>query len=241
MTIRNNSKIRKHLRASLLAVGLLGVGAAAWSESQDALVRRYPYDPACPWGRVSNGKGMIVRCVSEQEANALAKAAPAPAPLSPPASTTPSEPAAPAGSTQAPSSTTAPTPAASGAPASPGAPVEGAPTPPVTSNNDFEVSVGPIVADKGELGLGKLSAPKDRYKKCVVDNGGLKGDVGEVQVRFLVRTQGIAEGVTVHKRMNVSAEAARCVADIVDRRRVSVPSEPMVGATVWVKFQKGGE
>ncbi len=44
----------------------------------------------------------------------------------------------------------------------------------------------------------------------------------------------------MHKRMNVSAEAARCVADIVDRRRVSVPSEPMVGATVWVKFQKGG-
>jgi hypothetical protein len=240
MTISNSSKIRKHLRASLLVVGLLGVGAAAWSESQDALVRRYPYDPACPWGRVSNGKGMIVRCVSEQEANALAKAAPAPTPLSSPASTTPSEPA-PAGSTQAPGSATAPTPAASGTTASPGAPVEGAPTPPVTSSNDFEVSVGPIVADKGELGLGKLSAPKDRYKKCVVDNGGLKGESGEVQVRFLVRTQGIAEGVTVHKRMNVSAEAARCVADIVDRRRVSVPSEPMVGATVWVKFQKGGE
>ena len=111
----------------------------------------------------------------------------------------------------------------------------------MTTSSDFEVTVGPIVADKGELGLGKLSAPKDRYKKCVVDNGGLKGESGEVQVRFLVRTQGIAEGVTVHKRMNVSAEAARCVADIVDRRRVSVPSEPMVGATVWVKFQKGGE
>jgi hypothetical protein len=241
MTISNSSKIRKYLRASLLVVGLLGVGAVAFSESQDALVRRYPYDPACPWGRVSNGKGMIVRCVSEQEANALAKAAPAPGPLTTPASTTPGDPTAPAGATQAPSSATAPTTAASGTPASPGAPVEGAPTPPMTSSNEFEVTVGPIVADKGELGLGKLSAPKDRYKKCVVDNGGLKGESGEVQVRFLVRTQGIAEGVTVHKRMNVSAEAARCVADIVDRRRVSVPSEPMVGATVWVKFQKGGE
>jgi hypothetical protein len=240
MTIPNSSKIRKNLRVSLLAVGLLGVGAAAWSESQDALVRRYPYDPACPWGRVSNGKGMIVRCVSEQEANGLGRATPAPAPVTTPASTTPSDPGA-VSSAQPPSSTTPPTPAASGTPASPGAPVEGAPTPPITTSNDFEVTVGPIVADKGELGLGKLSAPKDRYKKCVVDNGGLKGESGEVQVRFLVRTQGIAEGVTVHKRMNVSAEAARCVADIVDRRRVSVPSEPMVGATVWVKFQKGGE
>ena len=68
MTISNSSKIRKSLRASLLMVGLLGVGAAALGESQDALVRRYPYDPACPWGRVSNGKGMIVRCVNESRA-----------------------------------------------------------------------------------------------------------------------------------------------------------------------------
>lgn len=233
MTIPNSSKIRKNLRVSLLAVGLLGIGAAAWSESQDALVRRYPYDPACPWGRIANGKGMIVRCVTEQEANALAKATPAssaaPAPTAP--DSTSSAPAA-APAEQAPSST-APAASASSAP-----PADAAPPPPV--NTDFEVIVGPIVADKGELGLGKLAAPKDRYKKCVIDHGGLKGDSGEVQVRFLVRTQGIAEGVTVHKRMNVSAEAARCVADIVDRRRVTVPSEPMVGATVWVKFQKGG-
>jgi hypothetical protein len=41
--------------------------------------------------------------------------------------------------------------------------------------------------------------------------------------------------------MNVSTEAARCVADIVDRRRVGMPEEPMVGATVFIKFGKGSE
>jgi len=36
----------------------------------------------------------------------------------------------------------------------------------------------------------------------------------------------------------VSAEAARCVAEIVDRRRVGTPDAPLVGATVVVKFDK---
>jgi hypothetical protein len=103
------------------------------------------------------------------------------------------------------------------------------------------VTVGPVVADQGELGLGKLAQPKTRYQKCVLDHGGLKDRSGEVQVRFLVRSKGIAEGVSVQKRVNVSAEAARCVAEIVDRRRVGVPEAPLVGAAVTVKFEKSAK
>lgn len=213
--------MKRFVLSSLAFVAALGVAAVAYSESQENLIRRYPFDPACPWGRISNGKGMIVRCLGDQEAAALAKA---PDPNAPPPSS-PSASATPAASASAPASS------ASAAP----------PEDPPASTTDFGVTVGPIIADKGQLGLGKLAAPKDRYKKCVLDHGGLKGDSGEVQVRFMVMTKGIAEGVTVHKRMNVSSEAARCVADIVDRRRVSVPEEPMVGATVFIKFSKGGE
>src|SRR5450755_570095 len=54
-----------------IASVLLAFGVAASGESADALLRRYPYDPACPWGRIGNGKGIIVRCVSEGEASAL--------------------------------------------------------------------------------------------------------------------------------------------------------------------------
>ena len=76
------------------------------------------------------------------------------------------------------------------------------------SPEELAVNVGPIVADQGELSVTKLSQPKTRYAKCVSDNGGLAQRSGEVHVRFLVRSRGIAEGVSVAKRVNVSEAAA---------------------------------
>jgi hypothetical protein len=105
----------------------------------------------------------------------------------------------------------------------------------------LDVTVGPVVADQGELSVGKLSQPKARYAKCVADHGGLKDRSGTVDVRFLVRSKGIAEGVSVQKRVNVSPEAARCVAEVVDRRRVGVPDAPLVGATVTIKFERAAK
>jgi hypothetical protein len=212
---------QRFLVSALGFVGLGLVAAAAFSESVENLVRRYPYDPACPWGRLSNGKGTIVRCLTEQEAAGIA-----PAPNALPVA-----------------ATTTATVAASAAPLAPPAPSAGvapaasavAPEPPVKPGR-YDVSVGPVTADRGELPLGKLGQPKDRYVKCLDDNGGLHGETGEVSVRFLVRSRGIAEGVSVQKRVNVSAEAARCVSEVVDRRHVGVPDEPLVGATVVVKF-----
>jgi len=196
------------------ALGL--VAAAALSESVENLVRRYPYDPACVWGRLANGKGTIVRCLTEQEAAGLAPVANA-LPVAPVA--TPAPVASPAlAPSAAPAATTAVAPEA---PAKPGR---------------YDVTVGPVTADHGELPVGKLGQPKDRYLKCLDDNGGLRGDSGEVHVRFLVRSKGVAEGVSVQKRVNVSAEAARCVSEVVDRRHVGTPDEPLVGATVLVKF-----
>jgi hypothetical protein len=200
------------------ALGL--VAAAALSESLESLVRRYPYDPACLWGRLANGKGTIVRCLSEQEAAGFAPVANALPPV--PAAAPVAAPVA------APSA--APTLTASAAPAT------SAVAPEAPKAGRYEITVGPVTADRGELPLGKLGQPKDRYAKCLDDNGGLRGESGEVYVRFLVRSKGIAEGVSVQKRINVSAEAARCVSEVVDRRHVGVPDEPLVGATVIVKF-----
>jgi hypothetical protein len=47
--------------------------------------------------------------------------------------------------------------------------------------------------------------------------------------------------VTVAGRQGVSTKAARCLADVVDRRNVGTPDEPMVGATVVIKFTRPGE
>jgi hypothetical protein len=196
----------QHFIVAGLAFSSVALGTvAAFSDSIEGLLRRYPYDPACLWGRLANGKGTVLRCLTEQEAASINVNSPPPAPALPAAAT------APAGSAGA---------------ADAAAPKAGR----------FDITVGPVTADKGELGIGKLGAPKDRYAKCVEDNGGLKGDAGEVHVRFLVRSKGIAEGVSVQKRVNLSPEAARCIAEVVDRRHVGVPDEPLVGATVQIKF-----
>lgn len=206
---------------------LLAFGAMASGETADALLRRYPYDPACPWGRIGNGKGLIVRCLSEAEAQALRTGAlPAAVPSSAPvASTAPL-----AASSTPPVPTTEVAEADAGAPASP-----------TNTDEKLDVTVGPVTADSGTLGIGKLGAARDKYVKCVKDNGGLQEKEGEVQVRFLLRQRGRAEGVSVAKRVAVSAEAARCVSDIVDRRYVGVPDSPIVGATVVIKFAKAGK
>jgi hypothetical protein len=198
---------QRSLVSALVAISLgLGAAAAFGGETVENLIRRYPFDPACSWGRLANGKGTVVRCLSEKEASTIAAAA----------ATTPAATPAETATTDA----TTPTPA----------PTE------TTVTKGIQVTVGPVTADKGELGVGKLGAPKDRYLKCIEDHGGLKGSSGEVHVRFLVRSKGVAEGVSVQKRQNVSAEAAHCIAEVVDRRRVGVPDEPLVGATLVVKF-----
>jgi hypothetical protein len=56
-----------------------------------------------------------------------------------------------------------------------------------------------------------------------------------------VRSKGIAEGVSVQKRFNVGSEAARCIAEIVDRRHVGVPDQPLVGATLIVKIARASD
>lgn len=205
---------QRSLVSFLLAISV-GLGAAAaLGDSVESLIRRYPYDPACSWGRLANGKGTVIRCLTEKEAggiNAVAAAQPtgtaASAAAPAPSTTTDADTAAPPSSTEA------------------------------TTTKGIQVTVGPVTADKGELGIGKLGVPKDKYAKCIEDNGGMKGSSGEVHVRFLVRSKGVAEGVSVQKRTaNITAEAAHCIAEVVDRRRVGVPDEPLVGATLVIKL-----
>ncbi len=191
--------------ATTLALGAaLGVFAGRPVAAQEA--SRYPYDPVCPWGRLSNGKGMLVRCLVEAEANQLLSSSPLP---------------------RKPSSSVPPS-ATSSSPA------------PVTAPDEIKVEVGPVTADEGSLPQAekKLSLAKDKLIGCVADNGGLEKDSAEVQVRFLVRARGRAEGVSVAKKAGLGAKAASCVADVVDRRFVGTPDAPMVGATAVFKFSR---
>jgi hypothetical protein len=208
----NSSKLTRSV--FLVGLALLAVAALASAESNPAVSvkARYPYDPACGWGRIANGKGMLVRCLSEQEAVGLVKGAPTPIPAKAEAGSS--------GESEA-------------------APVEPEQKKAIDQTKPLKVEVGPIHADQGKLDIGRLHVPKDRYADCVAKHGGLEGDSGEVHVRFLVRgDRSRAEGVSVSKRRNLSREAAKCVADVVDRRRVGTPDAPMVGATLIISFAR---
>lgn len=185
---------------------------------------RYPYDPVCPWGRLSNGKGMLVRCLSKTEAAAL------PVGASPAATATASAPPSPPSA--APSATAAPAPAPAPS-ASADAPAED----PLKLYALKSISVTP---DEGKLPAAekKLTLGKDKMIECIGKHGGLDKPEGEAHVRFLVSAKGRAEGVSVQKRVAMSAAAADCIAHVVDRRMVGTPENQMIGATAVIRITK---
>jgi hypothetical protein len=201
----------KHGRVALGAlavVAAIAVAAKSGLAQSDnpAEANHYPYDPVCAWGRIANGKGMLVRCITQNEANALLSN---------------NVPAASA-------SSAAPVPSASAA-----APDQ---------NARIDARVVRVTPDQGDLpkAVRKLQVARKRFVDCVHDNGGLHDANGEVEVRFLVRGRGRAEGVSVRRNQGVSRKAAECVAGVVDRRYVGVPQAPFVGATAVIKFSKLG-
>jgi hypothetical protein len=195
---------------------------------------RYPFDPVCPWGRVSDGRGMLVRCLEAAEAARLSAAAGPTAPVTsaapgvaPAAAAVPRAPVAPA---------SAPRAAALEAP--PLASPVLAPSPGRSSRRVRLQAVGPAQADTGELpdAQGQLARASDRYVQCVENGGGISTSPAKVTLRFLVRERGRAEGVTVKDRSGVSLAAAKCIAEVVDRRFVGYPAAPIVGADVSIEL-----
>lgn len=223
------TRVIRILTWSVLCASLVGSSALA----APAEAEKYPFDPACAWGRLSDGKGLFVRCLTHEEAERLSK------PTLPPG-------ASPAPSRGTPES--APATASSGNPA-PAASPPGVPTPPAVASPDgkevfsadaFTAELVSVAADEGELALAKrkLSVPLDRYAKCVAENGGLKASVGQVEVRFLVRERGRAEGAGAEKYQGMSEAAANCIAQVVDRRQTGSPAAPVVGATAVIRVRK---
>jgi hypothetical protein len=229
--------IRPSLTTMLLAVfSSLICGDARGTPTE---TQRYPFDPACAWGRVSDGRGLIVRCLTKDESERLSKG---PAP-NPPASTTSDAVAPGAGGSGA-----APAPATSSerpgsvvgaGDASGGSPIGSGPTA-STAKDTFLAELVSVTADEGELPLAKkkLSAPLDRYAKCVTDNGGLTAATGQVTVRFLVRERGRAEGASPDRFQGLTEAAATCIAQVIDRRPTGVPEAPVVGATALIRIRK---
>lgn len=199
---------QRNLSLGAMAFVVAGVGLQSVAGADNP--KRYPFDPACPWGRVADGHGMLIRCLNPAEASRLLQVEVGAQPLG--------------------SAATTPETKSEGGSDNKTLDDESAQTVQKLSVD----SVGPAVADAGELPLAgkKLALPKDRYIECVTKHGGLTAKQGKVVVRFLVRERGRAEGVAVKSHSGMSPAAAKCIADVVDRRYVGYPAAPIVGATL---------
>ncbi len=210
-------------RVSWHTFALLGLAFSVWPEGAKSAAAeevtvaepaaRYPFDPVCPWGRVADGRGLLVRCLEPSEARRLVLSAPAP-------------------------QSVVPSTSAAGAAAPPNALVAPHAQAQKSGRRVVVKEVGPAIADTGALpeAQRQLRLPADRYAACVESNGGLEADTGEVTLRFLVRERGRAEGVAVKERRGVSVLAAKCIASVVDRRYVGYPAAPIVGASLTINL-----
>ncbi|MEY2937378.1 MAG: hypothetical protein RL033_8127 [Pseudomonadota bacterium] len=230
-------------------------GATAAQTPSAPQPARYPLDPVCPWGRIADGHGLLVRCLERGEAQFLLAAVAPPAAVAPvavqpvtvrPAAVPPPiVPPGPPGIVPPPGAVPPAAavlpPAVALPPLAAAVPAPGAAVAPRSTKIYRRVSVrevGAAVADAGELPEAQVQLRKvqDRYAQCVANNGGLEGLQGRVTVRFLVRERGRAEGVAVKERQGVSMAAAKCVAEVVDRRFVGYPPAPIVGASLSIDF-----
>ena len=62
--------------------------------------------------------------------------------------------------------------------------------------------------------------------------GGLSAKSGRLELTFLVRARGRAEGVEVQRVKGAPEAAGACVQKLLKNRRVGTPSEDPVGVTV---------
>ena len=74
--------------------------------------------------------------------------------------------------------------------------------------------------------------------KCVAEHGGLKGAKGKLELTFLVRARGRAEGVEIDNAKGISEEAASCVRLLVKNRAVGAPSADPVGVKATFSFER---
>lgn len=239
-----------HRRARLGASVVLAVlGCGPLSPANAAEPGRTDLDGVCSWGRLADGHGRLVRCLTREEAARLRETSPSPAASAPPSApkaatsgepasgvtlgTPPAEPPKPKDGASAPSSEE---------PHEAAPPTEGTvpPAPAPSPESLFEVEVGSVTADSGSLpdAQKSFSKARERFAACVAKNGGLTADRGSVELRFLVQGLGRAEGVSVKKHRGMSEAAAKCIGNVVDRRYVGYPDEPAVGATVVVTLSK---
>lgn len=121
------------------------------------------------------------------------------------------------------------------APPSTGAPSgSGAPSRPVV------VTLDEPVFDGGDVpkAAASLERMKAGFARCVATENALTKNEASIDLRFLVRAPGRAEGVGAEKVRGVSGDVVRCMASVLARSYIGAPSDDPVGVGVTVRVRK---
>jgi hypothetical protein len=110
----------------------------------------------------------------------------------------------------------------------------GASTRPVT------VSLEGPVFDSGDVprAAASLERMKGAFARCASAQTALTKAEATVDLRFLVRAPGRAEGVDVDKARGLSGDVVRCMTSVLARSYIGAPSDDPVGVAVTVRVRK---
>jgi hypothetical protein len=102
------------------------------------------------------------------------------------------------------------------------------------------VAIEGLSFENGEVP--RAAAALERIKKdlarCAATEPGLLKNDAAIELRFLVRAPGKAEGVDVVQSRGMSADIARCVASSLAGRAVGAPTSDPVNVALTVRFKK---
>jgi hypothetical protein len=102
------------------------------------------------------------------------------------------------------------------------------------------VAIEGLSFESGEVprAAAALERIKKDFARCIATEPGLLKNDAAIELRFLVRAPGKAEGVDVVQSRGMSADIARCVASSLAGRPVGAPTSDPVSASFTVHFKK---
>ena len=109
-------------------------------------------------------------------------------------------------------------------------------------SNSVSVSVSVEALTFANGDVPRAAAALDRMRKdfarCALEGQGPVRNEAAIDLRFLVRAPGRAEGVDVVQSKGVPADVVKCVALVLANRLVGAPSDDPVGVSTTLRFKK---
>jgi hypothetical protein len=98
---------------------------------------------------------------------------------------------------------------------------------------------GPVF-DSGDVprAAASLERMKGAFARCASAENALTKNEASVDLRFLVRAPGRAEGVGADKARGLSVDVVRCMTAVLARSYIGAPSDDPVGVAVTVRVRK---